>query len=269
MSLTRPAHATSRTLAAHRVLPAIAALTASFVVLPILALAFRAPWGDAVTTLTSPAVLDATGLSLLVSAAAVVVSLVLGFPVAWTLARVDFPGRGVVRTLVLLPMVLPPIVGGVALLAAFGSNGLLGGLLDSVGVRLPFTTAGAIVAVTFVSCPFMILSLEAGLNSIDRRLEHAASTMGATDWTVIRRVVLPGLAPALRAGVALTWARALGEFGATIAFAGSHPHRTRTLPLAIYDALSTDLDAAVLLGLFLVAISLVVLLALGGRILPR
>lgn len=261
--------ASPRILTAHRVLPAIACVAAAFVLLPVFALALRAPWTDAIERLTSPGVLDAARLSLFVSISAVVLSLVLGFPAAWTLARTDFRGRALLRTLVLLPMVLPPVVGGVALLAAFGANGLLGSVLGAIGIRLPFTTAGAIVAVTFVSCPFMILSLESGLRSIDRRLEDAAATLGARDWTVIRRVVVPGLAPALRAGVALTWARALGEFGATITFAGSHAGRTRTLPLAIYDALSTDLDNAILLGLLLVAIALAVLLAVGGRVLAR
>ena len=254
---------------AHRVLPAAAGVAALLILLPVVALALRAPWHDAARLITSPGVLDAARLSVIVSVGAVVLSLLIGFPVAWTLARVDIPGRAALRTVVLLPMVLPPIVGGVALLAAFGGNGLLGGLLRSVGIRLPFTTAGAVLAVTFVSCPFMILSLESGLNALDRRRERAAETLGASGWTVIRRIVLPSLVPALRAGIALTWARALGEFGATVAFAGSHPHRTRTLPLAIYDALSTDLDAAILLGLLLVAISLAVLLMLGGRVLTR
>ncbi|HHN77435.1 MAG TPA: molybdate ABC transporter permease subunit [Phycisphaerales bacterium] len=268
--MTPPTTTPRRTIfTASRVLPIAAGVAALLILLPVVALALRAPWRDAAGLLTSPGVLDAARLSLIVSVGAVVLSLLIGFPVAWTLARVEFPGRSVLRTVVLMPMVLPPIVGGVALLAAFGRNGLLGGVLASVGVSLPFTTAGAVVAVTFVSCPFMILSLESGLNGLDRRFERAAETLGAGGWTVIRRVVLPALAPALRAGIALTWARALGEFGATVAFAGSHPHQTRTLPLAIYDALSTDLDAAVMLGLLLVAISLAVLLVLGGRMFTR
>ncbi len=255
-------------LAADRVLPIAAGVAAALILLPVVALALRAPWGSAVELLTSPATLDAARLSVIVSVSAVAVSLLIGFPVAWTLARAAFPGRAVLRTVVLIPLALPPIVGGVALLAAFGRNGLLGGLLASIGIALPFTTAGAVAAVTFVSCPFMILSLESGLRGLDRRYERAAETLGAGGWTVIRRIVLPALAPALRAGIALTWARALGEFGATVAFAGSHPHRTRTLPLAIYDTLSTDLDAALMLGLLLVAISLAVFVV-GGRMLTR
>ena len=141
--------------------------------------------------------------------------------------------------------------------------------MQSLGIRLPFTTAGAIVAATFVSCPFMILSLESGLQSIDRRLEDAAATLGASDWMILRRIVVRGLGPALRAGIALTWARALGEFGATITFAGSHPGRTRTLPLAVYELINVDVGDAILLGVLLVAFAAAVLLALSGKVLLR
>lgn len=254
---------------ARRTLPTVAVVVGLMLVLPVAGMAIRAPWGHAWEVLSRPGVLQAAKLSLVVSACAVALSLVIGFPIAWTLARCDFWGRSIVRTLVLLPMVVPPVVGGVALLAAFGSHGLLGPALRSLGVRLPFTTAGAVLAVTFVSCPFMILSLEAGLTSLNRRLEQAAESLGASDWTVLRRIVVPAMGPALRAGMALTGARALGEFGATIAFAGSRPGRTRTLPLAIYEALSSDLESAVMLGLLLVCISVVLLLALRGRVFAR
>lgn len=252
-------------ISARVLLPAMGAATLLFVVLPIIGLVERVPWGSALERLARSDVLDAILLSLTVSASAVGISLVLGFPAAWTLARVRFPARTLLRTLVLLPMVLPPVVGGVALLATYGQRGFMGEHLAAIGIRLPYTTLGAVVAVTFVSCPFMILTLESGLRALNQRYEHAASTLGAGDWAVLRRVVLPALSPSVRAGVALTWARALGEFGATIAFAGSHPSRTRTLPLAIYEASHADFETAFLLGLVLVGVSLVVLIGVGGR----
>jgi molybdate transport system permease protein len=177
-----------------------------------------------------------------------------------------FPGRNLLRALTTLPMVLPPVVGGVALLMAFGRRGLLGQVLDTAfGIRLPFTTAGAVLAETFVAMPFLVLTVEAGLRSMDRRYEDAARTLGAGRWTVLRRVTLPLVAPSLFAGAVLCWARALGEFGATITFAGNFPGRTQTLPLAVYLALETRPEAAILLSLVLLAASLAVLVALRDR----
>lgn len=251
------------------VLALLAGVAVVFFVLPLVGLLLRAPWSSAISQLTDRAALTALRLSLVVSIWAVALSLVLGFPLAWVLARTRFPGRGVVRTLALLPMVMPPVVGGVALLSAFGRHGVLGGALERVGIHLPFTTAGAVLAVTFISAPFMVMSLEAGLRSLDARYEDAAATLGASRWRTIRWVVLPALRPALLAGAALTWARALGEFGATITFAGRYPGRTETLPLAIYNSLNQGLDGAIMLSLLLVAVSLAILFALRGRILPR
>jgi molybdate transport system permease protein len=163
-------------------------------------------------------------------------------------------------------MVLPPVVGGVALLLAFGRRGLVGAQLDAIGVHLPFTTAGAVIAETFVAMPFLVLTLEAAFRSTDRRLEDAARTLGASRWTVFRRVTLPLVRPSLLAGIVLCWARALGEFGATITFAGNLPGVTQTLPLFVFLKLeSTDADAAIVLSLVLVAVSLGVIVSLRDR----
>ena len=209
---------------------------------------------------------EALALSLVCSLAATVLSLALGTPLAWLLARFDFPGRRLVRALVTLPMVLPPVVGGVALLLAFGRRGLLGQWLErGLGVSLPFTTAGAVLAETFVAMPFLVVAAEAGFRQVDRRLEEAAAVLGAQPGFSLRRITLPLAAPALRAGAALCWARALGEFGATITFAGNFPGRTQTLPLAVYIALEHDPDAAIALSLVLLAVSIVALVALRDR----
>jgi molybdate transport system permease protein len=211
-------------------------------------------------------VLTALRLSLLCSVGAVAVSVVVGVPLAWLLARVPFPGRSVVRALVILPMVLPPVVGGVALLLAFGRHGLFGQWLDrAFGLTLPFTTAGAIMAEAFVAMPFLIISVEAGLRSLGQRYEDAAATLGAGRWTTFRRVTLPLIAPALGAGAALSWARALGEFGATITFAGNLPGKTQTMPLAVYLALQDNPEAAIVLSLVMLAVSLLLLIALRGH----
>ena len=234
--------------------------------LPLAGLVVRAPWGSALTQLRSPDALDALRLSLVCSLSATALSIALGVPLAWVQARLTFPGQSLLRALTTLPMVLPPVVGGVALLLAFGRRGLLGGVLfDTFGVRLPFSTAGAILAETFVALPFLVITVEAGLRSVDVRLEEAARTLGARPWTVFRRVTLPLVAPSIFAGAVLCWSRALGEFGATITFAGNFPGQTQTLPLAVYLLLETNPDAAVVLSLLLVAVSLVVLVSLRDR----
>jgi molybdate transport system permease protein len=205
-------------------------------------------------------------LSLLTATLATAVSLVLGVPLAWILARTAFPGRKVVRALVTVPLVLPPVVGGVALLLVFGRTGLLGGWLDSTfGITLPFTTAGVVVAEAFVAMPFLVISVEGALRGADARYEEAAATLGAGRWTAFRRITLPLVAPGVAAGAVLCWARALGEFGATITFAGNFPGRTQTMPLAVYLALEQDLDAAIVLSLVLLAVSVTVLVALRER----
>jgi molybdate transport system permease protein len=246
-----------------------AAVAVGFLAVPLVGLLRRTPWGSLGAELATPRVLEALRLSLVCSLGAVAVSVVLGVPLAFLLARVDFPGRNLVRALTTLPMVLPPVVGGVALLLAFGRRGVAGQWLDrAFGITLPFTTTGAILAAAFVAMPFLVIATEAGLRAMDRRFEDAAATLGAGPWTTLRRVTLPLIAPSLGAGIALCWARALGEFGATITFAGNLPGVTQTMPLAVYLALETDLEAAIALSLVLLAISLAVLVALRGRWFP-
>ncbi|MFJ8033836.1 ABC transporter permease [Streptomyces sp. NPDC096032] len=245
-------------------LPGLIALV--FLLLPLLALLLRAPWRSLPEQLTSPEVWQALQLSLITATAATAVSLVLGVPLAWLLARTEFPGRGLVRALVTLPLVLPPVVGGVALLLALGRNGVVGQWLDSwFGITLPFTTAGVVIAEAFVAMPFLVISVEGTLRAADPRYEEAATTLGASRFTAFRRVTLPLIAPGVAAGSVLAWARALGEFGATITFAGNFPGRTQTMPLAVYLALQNDPEAAIALSLVLLAVSIAVLAGLRDR----
>ncbi|MGQ5227510.1 molybdate ABC transporter permease subunit [Streptomyces sp. MN3] len=238
----------------------------AFLLVPLLALVVRAPWRDLPEQLTSPAVWDALRLSLVCATTATALSLVVGVPLAWLLARTDFPGRSLVRALVTLPLVLPPVVGGVALLLALGRNGVVGRWLDEwFGVTLPFTTAGVVLAETFVALPFLVISVEGTLRAADPRFEEAAATLGASRFTAFRRVTLPLIAPGVAAGAVLAWARALGEFGATITFAGNFPGRTQTMPLAVYLALQNDPAAAIALSLVLLAVSVAVLAGLRDR----
>lgn len=234
--------------------------------LPLVGLALRTPWARLPELLAGPTVGTALRLSLVTSLAALALATVLGVPLAWLLARRRFRGWRVVRALAVLPMVLPPVVGGVALLLAFGRRGLVGEpLAAATGITLPFTTAGVVLAEAFVAMPFLVVTLESGLRQMDRRLEDAAATLGAGRWNVLRRVTLPAVAPSLGAGMALCWARALGEFGASITFAGSLPGRTQTMPLAVYLALETDPDAAYVLSFVLLALSVAVLFVMRGR----
>ena len=245
---------------------AIGALAAALFLLPFAGLLWRAPWSSLWDELTAPEIRTALRLSVVCSVSATVLSVVLGLPLAWLLARVSFPGRGLLRASVLLPIVFPPVVGGIALLFAFGRRGLVGQYLyDWFGIRLPFTTAGAVMAATFVAMPFFVITVEAALRTMDRRLEDAARTLNANRWDTFRYVTLPAIRPSLIAGAVLCWARALGEFGATITFAGSFPGKTQTIPLAAYLALERDTDAAVALSLVLLAISVVVLVSLRDR----
>ena len=244
----------------------LAAAGVVLLLLPLAGLLAQTPWSKLGEILGGEMARDALRLSLISSLAATGLSAVVGVPLGWLLARVDFPGRRLIRGLVLLPLVLPPVVGGAALLFALGRRGLLGEpIYRATGLVLPFSTLGVVVAVTFVSMPFMVITIEGALRGLDRRFEDAAATLGASPWQVARRVTLPLIRPSLGAGLALTWARALGEFGATITFAGNLQGRTQTLPLAMYVALETDRDAAVALSLVLVAISLAVLVALRDR----
>ena len=217
--------------------------------------------------LSDSQVLTALRLSLECATSATVISLVLGVPLAWVLARVTLPGMQVIRALVTLPLVLPPVIGGLALLLSLGRSGILGRYLDHwFGVSLPFTTAGVIVAETFVAMPFLVVTVEGALRSSDRELEEAASTLRASRLTIFRRITLPLIRPSLLAGSALCWARALGEFGATITFAGSFPGTTRTGPLAVYAALEVDPEAAIALSLVLLAVAVIILTVLRGRL---
>ncbi len=246
------------------VLPALAGL--AFLVLPLAGLLIRAPWATLLERLTEPQVLEALRLSLVCATVATAVCLVLGVPLAWLLARVDFRGRRVVRALVTVPLVLPPVVGGVALLLVLGRRGLIGQWLEATfGITLPFTTAGVIVAEAFVAMPFLVISVEGALRGADQRFEEAAATLGASRWTVFRRVTLPLIMPGVVAGAVLCWARALGEFGATITFAGNFPGTTRTMPLAVYLALETEPEAAIVLSLVLLAVSVIILASLRDR----
>ena len=241
-----------------------AAIGAAFFIVPLVGLIVRSPWGDAVTALSAPETFEALKLSVIASLSATAVAVVLGVPLAWVYARVAFPGRDLLRALTTLPMVLPPVVGGIALLLAFGRSGLLGAWLENTfGITLPFTTVGVVMAETFVAMPFLILTVEAGLRSMDRRYEEAARALGASRWRVFIRVTLPLIGPSLFAGAVLCWARALGEFGATITFAGNFPGVTQTMPLAVYLLLPQE--ASFILSLVLLLVSLVVLVGLKDR----
>jgi len=244
--------------------PALVAV--AFLVLPLIALVVRAPWGRLGSVLSGSDAVQALTLSLWTASVATGVALVIGVPLAWVLARSSFPGQRLLRALVTLPLVLPPVVGGVALLLAFGRAGFIGRYLDSwFGLTIPFSPLAVVMAETFVAMPFLIITVEGALRSADQGFEEAAATLGATRMTVFRRVTVPLIAPSLGAGAVLCWARALGEFGATITFAGSFPGRTETMPIAVYYALENDPDAAIVLSLVLLLVSVVVLVCLRDR----
>jgi len=243
-----------------------AALAVLFLLVPLGAMLLRTPWTSLARILYEGTVLEALRLSLLCATAATAVSFVVGVPLAWVLARARFRGLSLLRALVTLPLVLPPVVGGVALLLAFGRLGVVGRYLDLwFGFTLPFTTLGVIVAEAFVAMPFLVVTVEGAFRSLDRGYEEAAATLGASRFTTFRRVTLALVGPSLVAGSVLCWARALGEFGATITFAGNFPGRTQTLPLAVYLAMESDPDAAIALSLVLLLVSVAVLALLRDR----
>jgi molybdate transport system permease protein len=246
---------TSRTPAP---MAAAAAVGVCFLALPLVGVLVRAPWSDLGRQLTSSSTLTALRISMECSLGALAISIVVGVPLAWLLARREFPGKSVLRALVTVPLVLPPVVGGVALLLAFGRRGL-------VPLHLAFTTWGAMAAEAFVAMPFLVLTVEGAIASVDDRYEQVAATLGSSPLATFRRVTLPLVMPGLAAGAALAWARALGEFGATITFAGNLPGQTQTLPLDVYATLDRDPSAAVALSLVLLALSAAVLVALRGR----
>jgi len=254
----------SRSVPAPLLAPALVA--AGFLALPLAGLIIRAPWSSLGTALTGSDATQALVLSLWTASVATAISLVIGVPLAWALARGSFPGQRLLRALTTLPLVLPPVVGGVALLLAFGRTGLIGRYLDSwFGLTIPFSPVAVVMAETFVAMPFLVITVEGALRSADQGFEEAAATLGATRMTVFRRVTVPMIAPSLGAGAVLCWARALGEFGATITFAGSFPGRTETMPIAVYYAMETDPDAAIALSLVLLFVSVVVLVSLRDR----
>lgn len=257
-------------LRSPRALWPLAAIGVALVALPLLGLLVRVDWSNLWDDLRTPGVSDALRLSLLCSIAAAAVALLAGFPVAWLLARTRVAGRTLIRAVVLLPLVLPPVVGGVALLAAFGRRGVVGSwLYDVSGTQLTFSPAGVVLAQAFVALPFVVLTLEGALRSIGTAEEEAAATLGASPAYRLRRVLVPALRPSLVAATVLAWARALGEFGATLTFAGNVAGRTRTLPLAVYLALEGRTEVAYAMSVLLLVVSLAVLVALRDRWLVR
>jgi molybdate transport system permease protein len=247
-----------------------AMLAVAFLVLPVVGLVVRAPWSSLWPELTAPGVGEALRLSLVSATLATLVSVVLGVPLAWVLARSDARGRTLLRALVTVPLVLPPVVGGVALFTVLGRQGFVGRwLYEAFDVTIPFTTTAVVIAETFVAMPFLVISVEGALRAADARFEDVAATLGADRWTAFRRVTLPLVAPGVAAGAVLCWARALGEFGATITFAGNFPGTTQTMPLAVYLTLQRDPEGAIVLSLLLLAVSLATLLLLRGRWLGR
>jgi len=245
---------------------ALAGIGLLLFLLPLAGLIVRAPWSQVAPALIAPATVTALLLSLFCSVTATAAALVLGIPLALVLARTTGMLRAVLRALTTLPMVLPPVVGGVALILAFGRRGLVGSLLyQALGVQIPFTTAAAVLAETFVAMPFLVIAVEGGLRALDHRYEEAARALGARGWMVFARVTLPLLRPAIFSGAVLCWARALGEFGATITFAGNFPGRTQTVPLAVYIALETKPEGAIALSLILLVVSLAILAGMRDR----
>ena len=244
----------------------LATVAALFFALPFVGLLWRLPWSTLLSVLGEEEVRLALWVSIRSSLAATALSLLFGVPLAWVLARVGFPGRGLVRALCTLSMVLPPVVAGTALFFTLGRNGLFGQWIYRwFGFRLPFTIWGVIVAQTFVAMPFLVLTVEASLRQFDDRFEEAARTLGASRWYAFRHVTLPAIRPGLVAGAVLAWARALGEFGATITFAGNYPGTTQTMPLATYIELNSDPEKALVLSLVLIVVSFSVLIGLRDR----
>lgn len=246
------------------VVPSVVA--AAFLTLPLAGLVVRSPWDRIPGLLADPAVRQALWLSVLTATAASLLCLVLGLPLAWTLARTRTRGRWLLRALVAVPLVMPPVVAGVALLAAFGRTGVVGApLRDLTGLTVPFTTSAVVLAHTFVAMPFFVLSAEGALRSGSQEYDAVAATLGAGRWLTFRRVTLPMMAPGVAAGLLLAWARSLGEFGATITFAGNYPGVTQTMPLLVYTRLQDDPAAAYALSLVLLAVSILVLALLRER----
>lgn len=234
----------------------------AFFALPVVAALAEVDWGRVGDALRANATVEAARVSLVTATIAAVGSMIVGLPLAWVFARRAFPGRSIVRALVLMPIVLPPTVAAVALTAALAPDGLLGPTLDAIGVqRLPATTAALVVAQMFVAAPFFVLAAEAGFRRVDPKLEGAAATLGASGWFRFRTVALPLARRSILAGFLLAWVRALGEFGATLAFAGAVRGRTHTLPVRVWELISVDPNAALAIGIVMMAIAIVVIVA--------
>ncbi len=236
-----------------------------FLGVPLVALLFRESPATIWAEMQQPDIFQALQLSLITTCLSTAIAVLFGLPVAYLLARTSFPGHRLVETLVTMPTVLPPVVAGVALLLTFGRMGLIGHYLNLIGISIPFTTVAVVMAQTFIATPFFVNSTKAGFEQLDRRYELAAYTLRASPFYTFRRIVLPLIRPALLSGIGLAWARALGEFGATITFAGNFPGITQTMPIAVYVAAEIDLDKAIALSVVLLAVSFGVLLALRIR----
>lgn len=243
-----------------------AAVGLLFLAIPLLGVLVKAPWANMADVLANDSTRQAIWLSLWTSSLTTIIALVIGIPVAFVLARAQFRGRALARSLVILPLVLPPVVGGVALLAAFGRSGLVGRPLFEIGsVTIPFTWVAVVMAQLFVSLPFLVITVEGALRTRGRDIEEAGAVLGLSESKIIARITLPMIRPAIVAGAVLCWARALGEFGATITFAGSLPGVTQTLPTDIYYTLARDPSEAIALSMILIAICLLVLWVLRGN----
>jgi|tagenome__1003787_1003787.scaffolds.fasta_scaffold20962285_5 molybdate transport system permease protein len=247
-----------------------AAVALLFLLLPLVGLVIRAPWTEAGTVLAAAGALQALKLSLITATVSVIIVVIIGVPLAWVLAKPGLRGASLLRALITIPLVLPPVVGGVALFTVLGRAGLIGRpLYQLTGFAFPFTPYAVILAQVFVALPFLVLSVEGALRASDRRYEEAASTLGARPVMIFRRITLPLIGPGIAAGAVLAWARALGEFGATITFAGNFPGTTRTMPLEVYLALETDPGSALLLSVLLLGVSVTVLALLRERWVSR
>jgi molybdate transport system permease protein len=249
-----------------RTLGTLAAAAAAFVVLPLVGVAVRLPWSDAWSLATSGTARRAGLVSLQTSVVAAIVAALAGVPLGWWLARTRTRAVGLVRSVIVMPMILPPVVAGIALLSVFGRRGIIGQyLLEWWGVSIPFTRTAVVIAQVFVSIPFLVLAVESAFRQLDAGLEDAARTLGASPMRVFLTIALPGARPAIVAGIALAWARSLGEFGASITFAGSFPGRTQTLPMSVYELVSTDYPAALSVSFAMMLVSVLVIVSLRGR----
>jgi molybdate transport system permease protein len=249
-----------------RSLTSVAAVAVVFISLPLVGVAVRMPWSGAWDALSSGSVRSAVWVSLFTSVVSSVISVLAGVPLGWWLARTEGRLVGIVRSVVVTPMILPPVVAGIALLSVFGRRGIIGASLhDWWGISIPFTRTAVVMAQVFVSLPFLVLAVESSFRMLDEGLEDAARTLGASPLRVFATIALPGARTAIAAGAVLAWARSLGEFGASITFAGSFPGRTQTLPMSIYELVSTDYPSALTVSFVMMAVSVAVIASLRGR----